>query len=70
MLGNRQYGHPLTITDHSSRYRLACEGLDSTTSSLAFAIFQQAVKNFGVPEAMRADHSCPFSSPNALSGLS
>ncbi len=36
MLGNRQYCYPLTITDYRSRYLLACEGLDSTKSELAF----------------------------------
>jgi len=32
MLGNHQYCYPLTITDYSSYYLLACEGLASTKS--------------------------------------
>lgn len=32
-LGNKEYCYPLTITDFSSRYLLACEGEPSTTST-------------------------------------
>ena len=39
MLGNRQYCYPLTITDYSSRYLLACESLESTKSTFAFNVF-------------------------------
>ena len=37
-LGNHKYCYPLTITDYSSRYLLACEGLESTRSSIAYTI--------------------------------
>lgn len=33
MLGNRKYCYPLTISDYSSRYLLACEGSESTQSN-------------------------------------
>jgi putative transposase len=70
MLGNRKYCYPLTITDYSSRYLLACEGLESTKSTFAFSVFERAFKDFGLPGAIRTDNGNPFASPNALFGLS
>jgi putative transposase len=70
MLGNRQYCYPLTITDYRSRYLLACEGLPSTRSDLAFSVFEQAFKDYGLPNAIRTDNGTPFASGNALFGLS
>lgn len=69
-LGNRKYCYPLTITDYRSRYLLACEGLESTRSSFAFAVFEQVFKEYGLPQAIRTDNGIPFASPNALFGLS
>jgi putative transposase len=70
MLGNKQYCYPLTITDYRSRYLLACEGLTSTRSELAFSIFEEAFKEFGLPNAIRTDNGGPFASANAIFGLS
>jgi putative transposase len=70
MLGNRQYCYPLTITDYRSRYLLACEGLRSTRSELAFSVFEEAFKEYGLPNAIRTDNGGPFASANALFGLS
>lgn len=70
MLGNRKYCYPLTITDYSSRYLLACEGLESTKESFAFTQFEQVFKQYGLPDAIRTDNGIPFASPNALFGLS
>ena len=36
MLGDRRYCYPLTITDFSSRYLLACEGQENTKGIYAF----------------------------------
>ncbi len=69
-LGNRKYCYPLTITDYSSRFLLACEGLESTRSSFAFTVFERVFKEYGLPTAIRTDNGIPFSSPNALFGLS
>ena len=55
MLGNRQYCCPLTITDCRSRYLLACEGMASTGSDFAFAVFERVFKEFGLPAAIRTD---------------
>jgi transposase InsO family protein len=70
MLGNRKYCYPLTVSDYSSRYLLACEGLESTQSTFAFAVFERVFKEYGLPLAMRTDNGVPFASPNALFGLS
>jgi putative transposase len=70
MLGNKHYCYPLTISDYRTRYLLACEGVTSTRSDFAFAVFEQVFKEFGLPRAIRTDHGIPFASPNALFGLS
>src|SRR5687768_16465229 len=70
MLGNRRYCYPLTVSDYSSRFLLACEGLESTQSTFAFAVFERVFKEYGLPAAIRTDNGVPFASPNALYGLS
>ena len=70
LLGNRRYCYPLTITDFASRYLLTCEALSSTQDRYAFAVFERAFKEFGLPLAIRSDNGLPFASPNALYGLS
>lgn len=70
MLGDKRYCYPLTITDFSSRYLLACEGLQSTREKDAFLVFEHVFKEHGLPHAIRSDNGAPFSSPNALFGLS
>lgn len=70
MLGNQKYCYPLTVTDYSSRYLLACDALESTKEVHAFTVFERVFKDFGLPEAIRTDNGIPFSSPNALYGLS
>ncbi|MGE0232918.1 MAG: IS481 family transposase [Flavobacteriaceae bacterium] len=69
-LGNRQYCYPLTVSDYSSRYLLACEGLQSTKADFAFAVFERTFKEFGLPRAIRTDNGVPFASAHALFGLS
>lgn len=69
-LGDRRYCYPLTITDYSSRYLLACEALDSVAEPGSFDVFERTFKEFGLPKAIRTDNGVPFSSPNALFGLS
>jgi putative transposase len=69
-LGTRQYCYPLTITDYASRYLIACEALSTTREQYAFAVFERAFKDFGLPRAMRTDNGVPFASAHALYGLS
>jgi putative transposase len=70
MLANRQYCYPLTITDFASRYLLSCEALSTTKESYAFAVFERAFRDFGLPLAIRTDNGVPFASAHALYGLS
>lgn len=70
MLGNRRYCYPLTVSDYSSRYLLACESLESTKEGSAFAVFERIFREYGMPDAIRTDNGVPFASPNSLFGLS
>jgi len=70
LLGNKKYCYPLTITDYSSRYLLACESLESTKEHFAFTVFERVFREFGLPSAIRSDNGIPFASPTALFGLS
>ncbi len=70
LLGNKKYCYPLTITDFSSRYLLACEGLESTKEQFAFTVFERVFKEFGLPAAIRTDNGVPFAAPTAFFGLS
>lgn len=70
MLGNRQYCYPLTITDFATRYLLACEALATTQATFAFAVFERAFNEFGLPLAIRTDNGVPFAAPTGLYRLS
>ena len=65
-LGNRQYCYPLTITDFATRYLLACDALSTTQATFAFAVFERAFKDFGLPLAIRTDNGVPFAAPTGL----
>ena len=69
-LADRRYCYPLTVTDFSSRYLLACEALDSTCLAGSFDVFERTFKEFGLPKAIRTDNGVPFSCPRALFGMS
>jgi putative transposase len=70
LLGNRRYCYPLTITDFSSRYLLACEGLETTKEVYAFSAFERVFREFGLPKAIRTDNGVPFASAHSLYNLS
>jgi putative transposase len=70
MLADRRYCYPLTITDFASRYLLSCEALSTTKETYAFAVFERAFRDFGLPRAIRTDNGVPFASAHALFGLS
>jgi putative transposase len=44
--------------------------LQSTKEAYAFSVFENAFKEFGLPNAIRTDNGVPFASPNALFNLS
>ena len=62
--------YPLTITDFASRYLLACEALSTTKERYAFTVFERALQEYGLPDAIRTDNGVPFASAHALYGLS
>jgi putative transposase len=70
MLGDRRYCYPLTVTDFASRYLLTCEALSTTQEKLAFTVFEQTFKDFGLPRVIRTDNGVPFASAHAIYGLS
>jgi len=70
LLANRRYCYPLTITDFASRYLIACEAQSTTKERYAFAVFERAFQDFGLPDAIRTDNGVPFASAHALYGLS
>lgn len=70
MLGSKEYCYPLTITDHASRYLLACEGLSTTKEEYAFTVFERIFREYGLPKGIRTDNGVPFASANSLFNLS
>ena len=70
MLADRRYCYPLTLSDFASRYLLCCEALQTTKEQYAFAVFERAFQEFGLPTAIRSDNGVPFSSRGTFFGLS
>ncbi|HLJ59336.1 MAG TPA: integrase core domain-containing protein [bacterium] len=70
LLGNHHYCYPLTVTDHASRFLLACEALSSTKETYAFTVFERLFHEHGLPANIRSDNGIPFSSAHALFNLS
>ncbi len=68
-MGSHAYCFPLTITDFTSRFLISCEALSSTSEDPCYPVFEQAFKEYGLPEAIRSDNGVPFASGNALWGL-
>jgi len=67
--GDGQLCYPLTITDNCSRYLLLCRGLEHPSFEETQLWFEQAFKEYGLPEAIRTDNGAPFASVG-LGGLS
>ncbi len=63
---------PLTITDGFSRYLIRCKLLPRPLHAPVQKTFEQAFREFGMPEAIRTDNGAPFSTlaPGGLSRLS
>jgi len=70
LLAYRQYGYPLTVTDHASPFLLTCEALSSTREDYAFPVFERLFKERGLPANIRSDNGVPFASAHALFNLS
>lgn len=68
-LGNHRYCFPLTISDHMSRYLIACEALEDTKGCGAQPIFEDTFLEYGLPDAILTDNGSPFATVG-LHGLS
>jgi len=68
-MSNRSHCFPLTITDYVSRFIISCEALSGTCEDPCYAVFEQAFKEHGLPDAIRSDNGVPFASGNSLWGL-
>lgn len=68
-LGDKMRCHPLTVSDHASRYLLKCEALTQPTYEQVRPHFERAFREFGLPERIRSDNGPPFAS-NTFGGLS
>lgn len=68
-LGDGTYCYPLTITDQHSRYLLACEGMGAISEEQAREVFQDVLREHGLPGAIRTDNGAPFAT-TGLAGLS
>ena len=68
-LANGKLCYPLTITDHFTRYVIACVALERPTAAAAFSVFDEAFSRYGVPRTIRTDNGEPFAS-RGLGGYS
>jgi transposase InsO family protein len=68
LLGNHKPCYPLTISDHYSRYLIACEGLEGTSTPAVKEVFEEAFRKYGMPAIIRTDNGSPFAS-TGLEGL-
>lgn len=68
-MGNGRYCYPLTITDLSSRFLVACTAFDSTKEVGARLGCEDAFREYGLPQVIRSDNGEPFASVG-LDGMS
>jgi putative transposase len=68
-LEDTKYCYPLTISDHLSRYLLACEALERPRTPESTAVFERAFEEYGLPDAIRSDNGPPFAA-QSIFGLS
>lgn len=61
-VGDRTRCHPLTISDHATRYLIKCEGLMKADEVAVRPHFERAFREFGIPARIRSDNGPPFAS--------
>jgi transposase InsO family protein len=69
LLGEGKLCYPFTLTDSWSRYLLSCQGLYRPTYAETRLYLERALREYGLPRAIRTDNGAPFASV-ALGGLS
>ncbi|HEV8582502.1 MAG TPA: IS481 family transposase [Thermoanaerobaculia bacterium] len=68
--GDGRLCYPLTVVDGFSRFVLAIQGLPSVATAGAWPVFEQAFREYGLPQVIRTDNGNPFARSSALAGLS
>jgi len=68
-LGDKTRCHPLTVSDHVTRYLLKCEALAQPREQPVRMHFERAFREFGMPLRIRSDNGAPFAT-TGLGGLS
>lgn len=69
-LGCGRLCYPLTVTDACTRYLLGIQSLASTAAGGVHVTFERIFREYGLPEVIRTDNGIPFSSAQAVGGLS
>jgi putative transposase len=71
-LGDGARVEPLTMTDGFSRYLISLAATGGTAQNEAKPLFEQAFKDYGLPDIIRSDNGAPFASTgvSGLTGLS
>ena len=69
-LGCGRLCYPLTVVDACTRYLLGCQALPSTATGGVRVTFERLFREYGLPEVVRTDNGIPFSSAQAVGGLS
>jgi putative transposase len=72
LTGDGRKCEPLTITDCMSRYLIRCTHLDKHAVDYVWPLFDEAFREYGLPDRIRSDNGPPFGSVGAgrLTGLS
>lgn len=66
---NQHYCCPFTLTDNHSRFLLACEANDNENGAFVKRCFENAFREYGLPDVVRTDNGKPFAG-NGIAGLS
>jgi transposase InsO family protein len=67
-LGDGARCEPLTVTDSFSRYLIGLSATPNTREEEARPIFEKAIREYGLPDAIRSDNGPPFAS-TGVTGL-
>ena len=67
--GDGRRCEPLTVSDAMSRYLLVCQPVERPAYDVVWPLMARAVREFGLPRAIRSDNGPPFGSV-AVGGLS
>lgn len=65
LTGDGRKCEPLTITDCFTRYLIRCTHLDKHTVEYVWPIFDEAFREYGLPNRIRSDNGPPFGSVGA-----